>query len=133
MEKTRHAEKSLYANYLKKAEEYFGAMNDEFAKRNFDSCALCAIHCCISSADALTIFFKGVRHAGERHEDAVKLLRTLELDQNLLQNKTRQFLNVLNVKNAVEYEEKLTTENGALTAIQNTERFFNWIKETLSK
>lgn len=131
MEKTRNVEKSRHSNYLKKAEEYFSAMHDEFNKRNFDSCTLCAIHCCISAADALTIFFKGVRHAGEKHEDAVKLISTLTLDN--LQNKIRQFLNVLNIKNAVEYEEKLTTENGALTAMQNTERFFNWAKETLRR
>lgn len=131
MEKTRNVEKTFYANYLKKAEEYFSAMHNEFNKGNFDSCVLCAIHCCISAADALTIFFKGIRHAEERHENAVKLLSTLTLGN--IQNKIRQFLNVLTAKNAVEYEEKLTTENGALTAMQNTERFFNWVKETLHR
>lgn len=131
MEKTRNVAKSLHCNYLRKAEEYFSAMNDEFAKKNFNSCTLCAVHCCISAADALTIFFKGIRHAGERHEGAAKLLFTLSLDN--LPNKTRQFLNVLNVKNELEYEEKLTSESGALTAIQNTERFFKWAKETILK
>lgn len=133
MIKTRAINKDLYRNYLKKAEECFSAMESEFAKRNFNSCVLCAIHCCISAADALTIFFKGVRHAGEKHEDVIALLETLDIDRGELRNKVRQLINLLDVKNMVEYEEKLTTENGALVAIKSAERFFNWAKEMLAQ
>jgi len=74
MIKTRNVSKELYQNYLLKAKEHFEAMNTEFEKENYNSCSLCAIHCCISGADAVTIFFKGVRHAGDGHEDVVQLL-----------------------------------------------------------
>ena len=56
-------------------------MNDELQKQHFNSATLCAIHCGISAADAVTVFFKGVRHAGEKHEDVVQLLETLELER----------------------------------------------------
>ncbi len=123
--------KDLYRNYLAKAEEYFVAMKEEFEKKRFNSCVLCAIHCGISAADALTIFFKGVRHAGERHEDVVQLIEGLGLEPQTIQNKIRQLLSLLQVKNQTEYEEKLATESGALMAIKNAERFFGWVKELL--
>lgn len=131
MIKTRNVSKEFYKNYLKKAEEYFSAMNTEFEKRNFNSCVLNAIHCGISSADSLTVFFKGVRHCGERHEDVLSLLNSLEIDKNELRNKTRQLVSLIDIKNAIEYEEKLTTENGALISIKNAERFLSWVQRLL--
>lgn len=131
--KTRDVSKPLFRNYLKKAEEYFNAMNNEFSNQRWNSCVLNAIHCGISAADALTIFFKGVRHAGERHEEVINLLQTLDLDRNILGSKTKQLLGLLDVKNSAEYEEKLTNESGALTAVKNAERFFSWVKEVLKE
>ena len=72
--KTRNVDKHKYANYLKKSDEFFEIMKDSFAKKKFNATVLNAIHCAMSSADALTVFYKGVRHAGERHEDVVSLL-----------------------------------------------------------
>ncbi|HIG92771.1 TPA: HEPN domain-containing protein [Candidatus Woesearchaeota archaeon] len=131
MIKTRNVSKELYKNYVLKAKEHFQAMNIEFERGNYNSSALCAIHCCISGADAVTIFFKGVRHAGDRHEDVVQLLESLEIEREVLKHKVRQLLNVLNAKNSVEYEEKLTSQNGALEMIKQTERFFDWVKDIL--
>lgn len=131
MIKTKRVPKDLYRNYLLKAQEFYQAMSDEFAKRHFNSCILCAIHCGISAADALTVFRKEVRHAGERHEDVVQLLETLELNPETIKHKSRQLLSLLQEKNRVEYEEKMTTEQGALAAMKNAERFLSWVKETL--
>lgn len=131
MVKTRNVNKDLCRNYLAKAEEYFAAMNEEFEKRRFNSCVLCAIHCGISAADALTIFFKGIRHAGERHEDVVQLIEELGLEPQIIPNKIRQLLSLLQVKNQTEYEERLATESGASIAMKNAERFFGWVRELL--
>lgn len=106
-------------------------MNEEWNKKHFNSSVLCAVHCGISAADALTVFLKGVRHAGEKHEDVVQLIELLEFDRETIKVKTRQLINLLQVKNQVEYEEKLTTENGALVAMKHAERFLEWVKETL--
>jgi len=133
MIKTRIVSKYLYKNYLKKAEEYFDAMNDQFDKQNFNACVLNAIHCAISSSDALTVFFKGVRHAGEKHEDVIRLLLDLDLDENILTSKTRQLSNLLSIKNQIEYEEKLSSDKGAEIAKNNAERFFGWVKEVLKE
>lgn len=127
--KTRSVDKHKYRNYLAKADEFFDMMNDSFAKRKFNPAVLNAIHCAISSADALTVFYKGIRHAGERHEDAVALLNTLGLPD--MQSKNRQLLDLLRIKNSAEYEEKLMTEANALDSIKNAERFFKWVRDML--
>src|SRR3989339_252710 len=127
--KTRSVDKHKYRNYLVKADEFFDMMNDSFAKRKFNPTVLNAIHCAINSADALTVFYKGVRHAGERHEDVVALLNTLGLPD--MQSKNRQLLDLLRIKNSAEYEEKLMTEANALDSIKNTERFFKWVRGML--
>lgn len=131
--KTRNVNKSFYVNYLKKAEEFYGAAKGEYEKQNWNSCVLNAIHCAISAADALTVAFKGLRHVGERHTEVVNLLQSIEMDQQVLKSKTRQLLALLDVKNSTEYEEKLTSENGANVALKNAERFFLWVKEQLTK
>ena len=129
--KIRNVDKHKYVNYLKKADEFFEIMKDSFAKRKFNATVLNAIHCAMSSADALTVFYKGVRHAGERHEDVVSLLNTLGLPD--MQSKNRQLLDLLRIKNSAEYEEKLMTETNALDSIKNAERFSKWAKEMLNK
>ena len=116
-------------SFLSKADEFFDIMNESFAKRKFNATVLNAIHCAISSADALTVFYKGIRHAGERHEDVIALLNSLELPD--IQSKNRQLLDLLRIKNSAEYEEKLMTEANALDSIKNTERFFKWVRGML--
>ena len=129
--KTRNVDKHKYVNYLKKAEEFLEIMNDCFAKRKFNAAVLNAIHCAMSSADALTVFYKGVRHSGERHEDVVSLLNILGLSD--MASKNRQLLDLLRIKNSAEYEEKLMTEANASDSIKNAERFHKWVKEILKK
>jgi len=129
--KTRNVDKHKYTNYLKKADEFFDSMNDSFAKRNFNATVLNAIHCAMSSADALTVFYKGVWHAGERHEDVIALLNTLGLPE--MQNKNRQLLNLLRIKNSAEYEEKLMTESNSLDSIKNAERFSTLVRGMLKE
>ena len=129
--KTRNVDKHKYTNYLKKADEFFEIMKDSFSKRKFNAAVLNAIHCAMSSADALSVFYKGVRHAGERHEDAVSLLNTLGLPD--MQTKNRELLDLLRIKNSAEYEEKLMTETNASDSIRNAERFNKWVKEMLNK
>ncbi len=131
--KIRKVNHELYVNYLKKATEFYEAAKTEFEKQNWNSCVLNAIHCAISSTDALTVFFNGVRHAGDKHFDSINLLQELNLDKNLIKDKTRHLFALLDVKNMTEYEEKLTTEDGAILALKHADRFFGWVKEVTKK
>jgi HEPN domain-containing protein len=75
---------------------------------------------------------RGVRHAGERHEDAISLLQTVDLPKDLLTAKSKQLSRLLGVKNAAEYEERLMDENDAREAVKDAERLLGWVKEFLS-
>lgn len=127
--KTRNVDKHKYRNYLIKAEEFFGMAKISYDQGKYNTTVVCCVHSAISASDALTVFYKGVRHAGDRHEDVVSLLTSLGIKD--IQSKTRQLLALLVIKNTAEYEEKLMSESNAKDAIQNAERFLRWVKETL--
>ena len=131
--RVRHVNKSLFKNYLKKSEEFFETASQCLRNARWNAAVINAVHCGISACDALTVFMLGVRHAGERHEDAIGLLQTVNLPREIVKTKSRQLSRLLAIKNAAEYEERLMTEKDAREAVRDAERFFTWVKEFLSK
>jgi len=131
--RVRHIDKSLFRNYLRKSEECLDTASECLRTSRWNAAVINAVHCGISASDALTVFMLGVRHAGERHEDAISLLQTVSLPKDVLTAKSRQLSRLLGVKNAAEYEERLMNENDAREAVRDAERFFSWVKEYLSK
>jgi HEPN domain-containing protein len=131
--RVRHVDKSLFKNYLRKSEECIDTASECLKRGRWNAAVVNAVHCGISACDALTVFVLGVRHAGERHEDAISLFQTVGLPRDVLTAKSRQLSRLLGIKNAAEYEERLMNENDAREAVRDTERFFGWVKEYLSK
>jgi uncharacterized protein (UPF0332 family) len=122
----------MFVNYLKKAEECCETMKDAFANERWSAAMINAVHCGISSSDALTVFFLGERHAGERHEDCIALFQKTGIDAKILQSKTQQLQQILSVKNRVEYEERVAKRDEAEETIKIAERFYKWVKELLA-
>lgn len=108
--RTRSVDKFLFRNYLTKAEEFNSTAATASQKGMYNPAVVNAVHSAISAVDALTVFYKGVRHAGERHEDAVALLQTLPLEKGELSSKTRQLSRLLGLKTSAEYHEQLMTQ-----------------------
>lgn len=131
--RTRPVDKSVFKNYLRKSEECLDTASDCLTTRRWNAAVINAVHSGINACDALTVFALGVRHAGERHEDAITLLQTVGLPRDVLTAKSRQLNRLLAIKNAAEYEERLMAENEAREAVRDAQRFCNWIKEYLSK
>jgi len=129
--RTRAVDRSAFRNYLKKASEFHDAMETSHAARAWNACVVNAIHCAISCADALTVFYLGFRHSGEKHQDASRLLQGLEIDRGELKAKTRQLLALLSIKNAAEYEERLMDQRDAENARKTCDRLYSWTKEKL--
>jgi len=130
--RVRHVDKFAFRNYLKRAGECLNAALECLKNGWWNAAVINAVHCGISACDALTVFMRGVRHAGERHEDAISLLQTVDLPKDLLTAKSKQLSRLLGVKNAAEYEERLMNENDAREAVKDAERFLGWVKEFLS-
>ena len=130
--KTSRVPKSGYSNYLKKAEEFFSSAQDSLAKDKWNAAGLNAIHSGISSADALLVSLHGVRSAGPKHDDILKLLSTLVKHKGLEEN-LGHLCNLIALKNIVEYDQKLITRSEAVSLSKHAERFLAWVKSVLPK
>ena len=129
--KTRKVNKQLFRNYVEKAGESLSTAKDCLAEGRWNSAVINAVHCGINACDALTVFMIGLRHAGERHEDAIGLLQSLRMPKAALNSKIKQLSMLLSIKNAAEYEERMMTEEEANAAVRDAERFYEWVKSFL--
>jgi len=120
--RVRHIDKSLSGNYLRKSEECFDIALECLRTKRWNAAVINAVHSGISACDALTVFILGVRHAGERHEDAISLFQTVGLPKDVLTARSKQLSRLLGIKNAAEYEERLMREDDAREAVRDAER-----------
>ena len=125
--RTRRVDKVLFENYLRKARENLETAKECLNAERWNAAVVNAVHCGINACDALTVFMIGVRHAGERHEDAISLLQTLNLPKDVLSNKGRQLSRLLEIKNAAEYEERLISQSETRESVREAERFLQGI------
>ena len=128
--KTRDISKSLYINYLKRAEECLYAAKNSFDTQRWNAATINAIHSCIAACDAMCVYFLGKRYAGESHNEAVTLFKTIKRSQEININANR-IARVLRIKNMAEYEERLVYKSEAEKTLKDCERFFEYVKEEL--
>ena len=129
--RTRAVDRHRFKNYLKKADEHHKAMNTCYENGLWNACVVNAIHCAISSTDALTVFYLGFRHAGEKHHDVLQLLQRSDIDKKELRSKSQQLTSLLSIKNAAEYEERLMDGQDAGNARKACDRYYSWVKGKL--
>ncbi|MEE8184799.1 MAG: HEPN domain-containing protein [Thermodesulfobacteriota bacterium] len=127
---TRDVTKSLYINYLKRAEECLHAAKYSFDNQEWNAATINAIHSCIAACDAMCVYFLGKRHAGESHNDAVALFKTIKSGGEINTNANR-IARILRIKNMAEYEERLVYRSEAEKALKDCERFFEYVKKEL--
>lgn len=127
--KTRKIAKHEYASFLRKAESFYNGMKQAEQSEDWNLACLNAIHCTITSIDAITTFFLEERSAGQKHEDVVELLKQTKLPD--AQEKARQVLDILALKTMVEYEPTEPTENQARQITKQAQRVHQWAKQTL--
>lgn len=129
--RTRDVTKSLYTNYLKRAEECLHAAKNSFAIQEWNATSINAIHSCIAACDAICVYFLGKRHAGETHNDAVNLFKTIKADDEELDTNANRIIRILRIKNMAEYEERLVYKSEAEKVLKDCERFLEYVKKQL--
>lgn len=129
--KTSPVEKSHYRIYLKKAGEFYETMLQSQVRSNWNAVGLNAVHCAISSTDALLVFYAGRRSTDETHQAVTDLLKAIDLPE--IHPKAETLKKILAKKNIVAYEDKDFSQDDALEVAKLTERFFNWVKSILPK
>ena len=130
--RTRDVEKSLYINYFKRAEECLRGAKNSFNNQEWNAATISAIHSCIAACDAMCVYFLGKRHAGENHNDAVALFKTIKYGEGINTNANR-ITRILRIKNIAEYEERLIFKSEAEKVFKDSERFFDYVKKQLPK
>lgn len=129
--RAREVDKSLYANYLTRAEECFHSAKNSFSAQKWTAATINAIHSCIAACDAICIYFLGRRHAGENHNDAVALFKTIKPGDEEMSANSNRIMRMLSIKNMAEYEERLVFKTEAEKASKNCERFLQFVKKKL--
>ena len=129
--RTRDVTKSLYTNYLKRAEECIHAAKNSFANQEWNAAAINAIHSCISACDAMCVYFLGKRHAGESHNDAVNLFKTIKMGDKEISTNSNRIIRILSIKNMAEYEERLVHRSEAEKVLKDCERFLEYVRRKL--
>lgn len=129
--KTKDIAKSLYSNFLKKAEECFHAAKNSFATQEWNAATINAIHTCIAATDAMCVYFLGKRHAGENHEDVVSLFKTIKCASGEININANRILRILRIKNMAEYEERLVYKSESEKVLKDCERFLEFVKKKL--
>ena len=65
--KTRSVSRERHSIYLKKAQEFLRASESSIKFGDWDAVGLNAVHAAISAADALLVYYGGLRSTGESH------------------------------------------------------------------
>lgn len=128
MMRTRSVDKSKFKDYLKRAEECLNATDKSFANKEWNARVINAVQSAIASADALCIFKKGVRHAGEKHEDAIALFLNIDTNDQEIKNNSKRLSRLLSIKTDAEYGERLMKEEDADEAKLAAARLFQFVK-----
>jgi uncharacterized protein (UPF0332 family) len=129
--RTRDVSKSLYTNYLKRAEECLNAAQHSRSIREWNAAAINAIHSCISACDAICVYFLGKRHTGESHENAVSLFKTIKIGSEAINTNANRIIRILRIKNMAEYEERLVTRSEAGKVLKDCKRFLEYVRKEL--
>lgn len=131
--KTRDVEKSLYANYLKRAEECCHAAKNSFEAQEWNAATISAIHACIAASDAMCIYFLGKRSASENHNETAALFKTIKADDEEINTNTNRISRILSIKSMAEYEDRLVFRTEAEKVLRDCERFLEYVRTKLPK
>lgn len=128
--KTTPVSKSDSANYLKKSMEFHEAMHESLLKGKWNAVGLNAIHAGISAADALLVFFHGLRSTSPKHDDVIKLITSL-ISHRDTTSQVAHLRNLIGMKNIIEYEVRLIDRHEALLLSKHATRFLEWVRSLL--
>jgi HEPN domain-containing protein len=129
--RTTRVDKESCQNYLKKADQCIKTAKEALDKGRWNASAINSVHAVISSCDALTVFYLGLRSSGERHEDVIDLMAKTNIREEEFSKVKRQVLRVLTKKNLVEYEERLVYQKEAESIFKDAERVYSWVRNKI--
>ena len=125
-------DKTAFANYLKKAEEFYMAMLYAEKSGYWNAAGLNAVHCAISISDALLVKFSGIRSIDSDHKAVVEIMKQ-KLNLKEIDNKLSGLMRILSKKSLIEYDNTVFSKNDAVETMKQSERFYTWARQELLK
>ena len=124
--KTKAIERGEYKTYLKKASEFYDTALHAKERQKWNAVGLNAVHCAISSSDAMLVFYAGIRSKSDDHLSVIDLLfSSVRLPE--VKSKCETLRKILVKKSLIAYENRDFTQREALEILKLTERFYTWV------
>lgn len=124
--KTKAMERGEYSTYLKKATEFYDIMLQAKEMGRWNAVGLNAVHCAISSSDAMLVFYAGLCSISDDYLLVIDLLsNSVGLPE--VKSKCETLRKILAKKSIIEYENRDFTQKEALELLKLTERFYTWV------
>jgi hypothetical protein len=127
--KTDDVEKSDYKVFLKKAKDFHDIMIAARNSDNWTAVGLNAVHCVISSCDAILTFHLGIRSISDDHMEAAELL--LRLPSSIEGGEASAYKRIVAKKNLIAYENRDFRQVEAIEIAKLAERFYGWAASKL--
>lgn len=127
---TRPADTKKAMNYLVKADNSLRMAKIAIKEKAYDNAVMSAVHSAINALDALTTIYLGKRASGA-HTDVLSLVKGI-LAPGEYQDIQKQFVSLLSMKNASEYQPDLMDESDAENAVKWAERIIGKVKKKLA-
>ena len=127
--KTKAVDKGEYRNYLAKATDFASLLDVALAEGKWNSTGLQAVHTVISAADAVIVYYGGVRSIELDHREVVGLLH--DIIGESAGPVGRHVSSVIAKKNLVEYEGRAVTQAEAREMAEHARRFLEWVRGML--
>ncbi len=121
--------KSLYRNYLQKAEEMLDVAEYAVKQSKNNAAVTASVHCAINAIDALSVFYLGKRHSGG-HEGAVDAVKGA-VDPSEFKELSKQFGGLIALKNEAEYQPDLMNHTQARDAVIKAGRILSKVRQKL--
>lgn len=126
---TRSIDPKKASGYVIKAESSLLMAKIGLEKGAYDNAVMSSVHSAINSLDALTTSYMGKRSSGE-HRDVLSLIKGI-LTREEHDAVSKQFGNLLGMKNQSEYQPILMRQKDAEDAIMWAERILRTVKTKL--
>jgi hypothetical protein len=122
--RTRKEDRSAAIDYFNKAEDNHKAMLSAFAAKHYNAAGTLALQCSVSSADALCVYFKGLRSVSQDDLDICELVGSVPLPEAAAQ--AILLRRIIGKKNLVQYERRNVTAKEAEDLARASSEFYRW-------
>ncbi len=122
--RTRKEDRSAAIDFFNKAEDNYRAMVSALAAKHYSAAGTLALQCSVSSADALCVYFKGLRSVSQDDLDICELVASVPLPEAAAQASLLR--RVIGKKNLVQYERRNLTAKEAEGLVLAASEFYRW-------